>query len=42
MKKTRKSIDYLDGKESAQLVKRTLNNYKAYSGVINDLVNQGK
>jgi tripartite-type tricarboxylate transporter receptor subunit TctC len=42
MKKTRKSIDYLDGKDSAKLVKQTLNNYKAYSGVINDLVNQGK
>jgi tripartite-type tricarboxylate transporter receptor subunit TctC len=42
MKKMKKSVDYLDGKESAKVVKQTLNNYKAYSGVIKDLVNQGK
>jgi tripartite-type tricarboxylate transporter receptor subunit TctC len=42
MKKTRKSIVYLDGKESEKVVKGTLETYKSYSGVINDLLNRGK
>lgn len=42
MKKSKKSVDYLDGKESAKLVKNTLENYKSYSGVINELMNPGK
>ncbi|MDB5729336.1 MAG: hypothetical protein JWQ00_2541, partial [Noviherbaspirillum sp.] len=42
MKKSKKSIVYLDGKESAKVVKTTLDTYKSYSGVINDLMNRGK
>jgi tripartite-type tricarboxylate transporter receptor subunit TctC len=42
MKKTRKSIVYLDGKESEKVVRSTLETYKSYSGVINDLMNRGK
>ena len=42
MKKSKKTVDYLDGKESAKVVKQTLDSYKSYAGVINGLVNQGK
>lgn len=42
LKKMKKSVAYLDGKESAKIVKSTLDSYKTYSGLINDLMNQGK
>ncbi len=42
MKKMKKPVGYLDGKESAKIVKSTLDSYKTYSGLINDLMNQGK
>jgi tripartite-type tricarboxylate transporter receptor subunit TctC len=42
MKKMKKSVAYLDAKESTTLVKGTLTSYKSYSGLINDLMNQGK
>jgi len=42
MKKQKKSVDYLDGKDSTAVVNQTMNSYKNFSGVINALVNEGK
>ncbi len=38
MKKTKKTVDYLDGKESAKIVKSALESFKAYSGLMNELM----
>ncbi len=42
MKKTKKTVDYLDGKESAKIVKSALDSFKSYSGLMNDLMTLGK
>ena len=42
MRKSKKSIDYLDGKESAAVVNQTMSSHKNFSGIINGLVNEGK
>ncbi len=42
MKKTKKVVGYLEGKESAKIVKSALESFKAYSGMMNDLMTLGK
>ncbi len=42
MKKTKKTVAYLNGKESTKIVKSTFDSYKIHSGLMSDLMNQGK
>lgn len=42
MKKMKKTVQYLPGKEADKIVKSTLDSYKTYVHVVNDLMSQGK
>ncbi len=42
LKKMKKTVEYLNGKEAEKIVKSTLDSYQAYARVVADLMNQGK
>ncbi len=42
LKKMKKTVEYLDGKEAAKIVKSTLDSYQVYARVVKDLMSQGQ